>query len=229
MIRAATLPESGAPVDNLDIESICASGGVQQRSETAAMPALRPALAALAVALTAPAVAANEPPARAVTVFGGTQIANVWEDVFIAPWDIEFEDAHLVGIAGALRVAEPIRGLAVEVEVQLVRHFGDQDHWELNAPILTARWSRFPWSERLDTSAAFGLGMSFASEVPDLEKELEGDSSAVLPYWMIEIDSELPVEDWRLVGRLHHRSPAFGLFGEDGGSNALVLGLRRQF
>jgi hypothetical protein len=32
-----------------------------------------------------------------------------------------------------------------------------------------------------------------------------------------------------VVGRLHHRSTAFGLFGEDGGANALVLGLRHRF
>jgi hypothetical protein len=164
-----------------------------------------------------------------VTVFAGAHIDNAWEDVVLAPWEVGFEDAYLVGIAGAVRVAQPLRGLAIEVEVQVVRQFGDQDNWEVNAPILTARWSRFPWSERLDTSVAFGLGMSFASEVPDLEVALQGESSAVMPYWMIEIDSELPVENWRLVGRLHHRSSAFGAFGEDGGSNALVLGLRRLF
>jgi hypothetical protein len=29
--------------------------------------------------------------------------------------------------------------------------------------------------------------------------------------------------------RLHHRSPAFGLFGDEGGANALTLGVRYAF
>lgn len=166
---------------------------------------------------------------RALTVFGGNLLDNVWEDVFLAPGDLRFEKSYLVGVAGAVTVAEPFDGLTVELEAQLVRHVGDQDHWEANLPIVTGRWSRFPWSEALDSSAAFGLGLSWTSEEPVLEVRNEGDSEQLMAYWMIEVDTALPVPDWRLVGRLHHRSPAYGLFGDDGGSNALVLGLRRRF
>lgn len=166
---------------------------------------------------------------RAVTVFGGPLLNNPWEDVFIDPGALHLEDATLFGIAGAVTLAQPLPGLSIEAEAQFVRHFGDQSHWEANLPIATARWSRFPWSGTLDTSAAFGLGLSWTSEKPALEVRNEGDSTQVMAYWMIELDTALPVEHWRLVGRLHHRSTAYGLFGDDGGANALVLGLRRQF
>ena len=164
-----------------------------------------------------------------VSVFGGQTLDNVWEDVFFAPGDLNFESAGLVGIAGAIEVAEPFPGLTLELEAQLVRHFGDQDHWEVNLPVVTGRWSRFPWSETLDTSVAYGLGLSWTSEKPALEVRNEGDSEQLMAYWMIEIDAALPIENWRLVGRLHHRSPAYGVFGDEGGANALVLGLRRRF
>jgi hypothetical protein len=184
---------------------------------------------AMLVGAPASATGAGEPeePRWAVTGFGGVSLNNVWEDVFTAPQDLHFEEAYLAGVSVARLLGEPVTGLSFELEGQLVRHFGSQTHWEVNAPILTARWGLFPWA--LDTSVAFGLGLSLASETPQLEVENEGDSEAVMAYWMIEVDSELPAENWRIVGRLHHRSPAYGLFGDDGGANALVLGVRRQF
>ena len=185
-----------------------------------------PTMTPLALGAAGPALA-DLP--RAVTVFGGPLLNNVWEDVFTDPGGLNVEEATLFGIAGSVGLTEPLQGLSIEAEGQLVRHFGDQDHWEVNLPIATARWSRFPWSGTLDTSAAFGLGLSWTSEKPALEVRNEGDSAQVMAYWMIEVDTALPVERWRLVGRLHHRSTAYGLFGEDGGGNALVLGLRRQF
>lgn len=185
----------------------------------------------IAVLVGAPAGAAEptalDQPTFAVTGFGGVSLDNSWEEVFIAPQDLRFEEAYLAGIALARDLGQPVTGLSFEIEGQLIRHFGSQTHWEVNAPILTARWGLFPWS--LDTTVAFGLGLSLASETPQLEVENDGDSRAVMAYWMIEVDSELPVENWRLVGRLHHRSPAYGLFGDDGGANALVMGLRRRF
>lgn len=187
---------------------------------------------AIGLALAADATLASEGnarPAWAVTGFGGVTLDNDWHDVFLDPGRLRFQESYLAGAALSRRVAEPIPGLTLEVEGQLVRHFGDQDHWEVNAPILTARWGRFPWTETVDTTVAFVLGLSVASEVPAQEIENDGDSEEVMAYWMIELDTRLPAENWRLLGRLHHRSPAFGTFSEEGGANALVLGLRRQF
>ncbi len=185
-------------------------------------------LVAVALAALAAVPALAERPPHAVTGFAGALIDAPWEEAAVF-WDWDFQSAYPVGIAASARLARPAPGLALEAELQLVRHFGDQDHWEVNAPVMTARWLAFPWSETLDTSAAFGLGLSFASEVPAAEVALEGESEQILAYWMIELDAGLPESPWRVAGRLHHRSTAFGAFGEDGGSNALVVGVKRLF
>ncbi|MGF1657991.1 MAG: hypothetical protein ACFCUS_01000 [Rubrimonas sp.] len=193
------------------------------------------ARAACAAAICLCAFAANaratqaEPPRNAVAAFGAWMTDENWEDLFLAPHDIDFEDAGLVGVALSRRIAEPVEGLSFEIEGQIAKHFGSQSHWEVNAPILTARWSRFPWDETVATSAAFGLGLSVASETPELEVANEGDSSQTMAYWMIELALGRPGSDWEVIGRVHHRSNAYGLFGDDGGSNALALGLRRRF
>ena len=197
---------------------------------------MRNTLAAAMLAATCAqphAAAASETPAErprnAVLGFGAWMTNEKWEDLVLSPHDIDFEDAGLVGVALSRRVAEPLEGLSFELEGQIVKHFGDQTHWEVNAPIVTARWSRFPWDETVATSVAYGLGLSVASEKPELEVANEGDSEKVMAYWLIEIALGSPGSDWEFVGRIHHRSPAYGLFGDDGGSNALALGIRRRF
>ncbi|MGF1554273.1 MAG: hypothetical protein ACFBWO_17485 [Paracoccaceae bacterium] len=164
----------------------------------------------------------------AVTGFGGVLLDNDFQDVLI-PTRIEVEDAYLAGLAVAARVARPVDGLDLELEAQIVRHVHGQTHWEVNAPIATARWTAFPWDRHLDTSAAFGLGLSVASETPRLELANEGDSRPLMTYWTAELAAARPGSDWEWLARLHHRSTAYGTFGDDGGANALVLGLRRRF
>lgn len=163
----------------------------------------------------------------AATVFAGRFLDNDFDEL-INPADVNTEEAGLIGVAIARKIAEPIEGLELEIEGQIVRHFGAQDHWELNAPVV-ARWTAFPWDETVDTSAAFGLGLSVASEEPTLEREIEGETAPVLAYWMAELEAGPAGSDWSVVGRIHHRSTAFGVFGDEGGSNSLVLGLRRRF
>lgn len=196
---------------------------------------VRAALAALAL-LVAPhlptAAAATEVPPDprwSAMVFGGNLLDNNWGQVFAEPQNLKFENSYLIGLAVHRRIARPFNWLDIEIEANATRHFGGQRHWEINAPLLTGRITRFPWSHRLDTSAAFGIGPSYASRVPRLEGANEGSSERLLTYWFIEVDAALPFENWRAVWRLHHRSTAYGTFGDDGGSNALTLGIRRRF
>jgi hypothetical protein len=188
---------------------------------------LRPIFATV-MTVAAGAAAADTKP-YAVTGFGGIMTDNSWWEVLATPWDIRFEKSHLAGIAGSARVWRPLDGLDVEIEGQVVGHFGDQTHWEFNGPLAVARWTRFPWNETVATSAAFGIGPSFATEVPAFEVERDGDSSRAMIYWVMEVEFGAPGSDWSVVSRLHHRSPAWGLAGDDGGSNALALGVRRRF
>ena len=163
----------------------------------------------------------------AVSIFGGWMTDNNWEEA-ITPWNLEFRDTTLVGIAGSRRMWRYDDDISFEIEGQIVRHFGDQDHWELNLPIIV-RWETFPWNDLIDTSVAFGLGPSYASQVPKDEIAKDGDSQRWLVYWVLELAMGLPETVWGGIFRLHHRSGAFGIVADKGGSNVLAVGLRRQF
>ncbi len=152
---------------------------------------------------------------------------NRWEEVF-TPWKIEFRDSTFAGIAGSRRIWRYDDDISFEIEGQIVRHFGDQDHWELNLPLIV-RWETFPWNDIIDTSAAFGLGPSFASAVPKEEIAMDGESQHWLVYWVLELAMGMPETDWKGILRLHHRSGAFGIVAGEGGSNVMAVGLRRQF
>jgi hypothetical protein len=156
---------------------------------------------------------------------------STWHHVLRDPFNVQYVDSYLV--AGAL--ARPYvaffrnDSLRLEAEAQLAYNFGAQDHWEINAMPIVSRWSRFPWSEHLATSIAFGLGVSYATELPEVEVQLEGSSHHWLIYWALEVTVGPPEAAWNIVMRLHHRSVAWGLMGEDGGVNAVGLGLRYRF
>jgi hypothetical protein len=192
---------------------------------------LRPSICAALVAFSPAAMASverteAEPRPNALLVFGGWATAENWDDIVVAPHEIEFADSQLLGVAYSREVWRPFESLSFEVEAQAVKHLGDQTHWEFNLPLGVARWRPL---EAVDASVAFALGLSLATETPALEVELEGDSQAVMTYWAIEVETATALEDVRLVGRIHHRSTAYGVFGEDGGLNSLVIGLRKKW
>ena len=174
-----------------------------------------------------PPAAAGEDKAITVAVFGGVLTNNNWEDVF-TPWDLDTRDSTLVGLAISHGIGPIDPRFGFEIEGQVVHHFGDQDHWEFNLPVV-ARWKAFPWDDVVDTSVAFGIGPSYASEIPKVEVANRGDSQRLLVYWMAEIEVGPPDKDWSALFRLHHRSGAFGLVADEGGSNALVIGLKQRF
>lgn len=150
-----------------------------------------------------------------------------WEDIIIDAPDTRFVDSYLATLALSRQYAERKEGaLTVEAEGQVVKHFGDQTHWEINAVPVVLRWHRFPWSHRVKTSAAFGLGLSYATELPPVEVALEGESHQTLIYWVLEMTGGPVDSRWGVSLRIHHRSVAFGLMGDDGGMNAVGLGLR---
>ncbi|MDP1709034.1 MAG: hypothetical protein Q8L89_08245 [Gammaproteobacteria bacterium] len=185
------------------------------------------ALPPLLLALSAmPAVASDE---VALTVFVGQSTRNHWEDFFVSPGSLDFASSGL--LAGAL--SRPLAryrdgDLTLEMEGQVVKHFGQQTHWELNAP-LAARWHRFPWNGTVATTAAFGVGPSWSSRTPPLEVETRGGSQPWLFHWFMELTLGPPGEDWAVSLRLHHRSSGFGLAGERGGLDTLTLGIRKTF
>jgi hypothetical protein len=150
-----------------------------------------------------------------------------WEDVLVDPIGANYVDSFLA-VAGLSREYAHYSGgaLQVEAEGQIAYAFGDQRYWEFNAVPVVLRWQRFPWGRVVATSAAFGLGLSYTTELPDIEVELEGESRRLLVYWVAELTAGLPDKPWSVSLRLHHRSVAYGLMGAEGGMNAVGLGVR---
>jgi hypothetical protein len=144
----------------------------------------------------------------------------------------ETEDAQFFALTLARELATSGPHLRWEVEGQVVKHFGAQDHWELN-PLLVLRWITFPWDRWADTSVAVGMGVSYATEVPEVEARRHPDtgSARFLSYLMIELSVGIPgAPEWSIVARVHHRSGVGGLFSDvQGASNALALGVKYRF
>ena len=162
------------------------------------------------------------------SAYGGWLTSNDWIEVF-APQRWDFVDSQLAALAVSRQVGWLSNTARTEVEGQIVRHFGIQDHWEFNV-LGVIRRTALPWDNTLDMSAAGGLGLSYATERPNAEIDFEGDTERLLVYWMLELDAAIPkMEAWSVLARLHHRSPAYGLFGDGGGANVLALGLRYRF
>ena len=171
-----------------------------------------------------------EPADSALTGYvGRITTVNAWHDIVAEPSEVEFADAYLAALALSYTLASYREdALSLETEGQVVYNYGDQSHWEFNG-LLASRWHRFPWDESLATTMAFGLGLSYATEVPEVEIQLEGSSKQLLIYWMFEMTFAPPGSRWAASIRLHHRSNGFGLMADDGGMNALAAGIRFEF
>ena len=116
-----------------------------------------------------------------------------------------------------------------EVEAQALKHFGEQTNWEFTGSV-NLRWVVFPWNKHVETTAAVGVGLSWATEIPALEKAdpANSDNSQLLNYILCEVTFAVPESSWSLVTRIHHRSGVWGLFGHSG-SNVLEAGIRYRF
>lgn len=164
---------------------------------------------------------------NAISLFGGVLTDNRWYDAF-APWYLKFRASALVGLAASHRISRQHRRWSFEIEGQVVRHFGDQDNWEFNLPVV-GRWQAFPWDDVVDTSLAFGIGPSYASRRPKAEVQNRGNSHRLLVYWKMEAEVGPPDKAWSTIFVLHHRSGGFNTIADEGGSNAMAIGIRRRF
>ena len=144
----------------------------------------------------------------------------------------ELEDDQLWVAALSRRLISFNRYVDGEVELQVGKHAGPtQRHWEING-LGILRWKRFPWSNYFGTTAAAGIGLSWASEDPQFEIEAHDTTNKWLVYILVELSLYLPqYPQWAAVARIHHRSAAYGTFEDDleGASNAAGLGIKYRF
>lgn len=159
------------------------------------------------------------PASANTTLFTGVMVENDFQDAF-TPWELKPDEPGFIGVAQSYDLGTRW-GLDFEVEAQIVRHFGRQDHWEVNAPVI----ARYQFGGIVD-SVAWGIGASYASAAPDFERTRNGNAQQGLIYWVAEVAFDAPADMPQPLIRLHHRSNGFGLVGPDGGSNAIAIGVR---
>lgn len=152
--------------------------------------------------------------------------------------ELTAENAFFVG-AGLSRVIVPsfaiplpgtdfaFRGNRIELEGQVLRHFGDQSHWE-GTLALMFRTGQIPLFGGLSVNLGFGEGLSLASERPRLEGSFRVEPSRLLNYLAFEAEfSHASLPGVSFVPRIHHRSGIFGVIAErESGSNFIGAGIR---
>jgi len=174
------------------------------------------------------------PPAQAVEDWAITLYSAVIveTDMIKVPFQMYETNTNyrLVAVGLSRRLGKIVKPIEFGVEGQLAYHITGNDHLEVNT-LATFRWLPFPWDKIINTSFAFGPGVSFASEVPYYEGAHFPKTSSVLMYLLWELEIYYPkLSSLRFVGRLHHRSGAYGTFnGVYAGSNYIGLGLKYAF
>jgi hypothetical protein len=181
----------------------------------------------VAVIFTLPVGAARAEAQWYYTGFLGVMTENVWYEVF-SPGSIDFAGSGLVGVG--LGWERPIGNsrFSYGLELQAVSHFGRQDHFEFNLPVVLRYRPENPVLPRLH-SVAFGLGISHATKIPRVETDRKGTSTRNFVYWMADMEFTLPRPDTSMYVRLHHRSDGYGFYDVSGGSTGVVFGWRKAF
>lgn len=165
----------------------------------------------------------------AFTLYGGPHAQEDIGDVF--SFQATFPDDTYIIVGALTRELWRYKNwFTLEVEGQVGKHFGEMHHWEFNG-LVDVRWVLFPWDKYVETSFAVGDGLSYATEVPEVELADDEDAQRLLSYLLFELTLGLPqYPRWDVVVRAHHRSGVFGLFGGvDSGSNFVTGGIKYKF
>lgn len=144
------------------------------------------------------------------------------------PFEWNFEDYYLTSVGVRKEMTRLWQHSRIFTEVNLSWIGGDQEYAEVSlTPTIT--WDTFPWDRSVDTTASLGAGLSYTSRSTDIDE--------IDQRWLASMIFELDLqpagwESWSVYTRLHHRSNAFGLFGEESsqkGSNFPSIGARYHF
>jgi hypothetical protein len=174
----------------------------------------------------------------AVTGWGGQMYAANFGDTFLFKGSYRPEYLAGLGLQRRLLDAGP---LAFEIDANLLGHrassqpggrfnqavpFADtpaQNFGEATLGLGVRLWLQ-PW-----LSLYFVEGVSLLSEPSNYEKTFRENYNTFLNYLAFEVEA-LVTPQWSAVGRIHHRSGAYGTYaGVSEGSNAYLLGLRYRF
>ncbi len=174
-----------------------------------------------------PVAAAQNEVRRYYSGFAGAMTEGRWHEA-LRPGRLEFAESGLIGgtIGWERRIGTS--RFSYGIEAQVVGHFGRQDHFEFNLPVTLRYHPERPLPRAL-SSAAFGVGVSHATKVPQVEIDRRGASQRNYVYWMGELEFATRRPGRTAFVRLHHRSDGYGLYEASSGSTAWVFGLRMSF
>ena len=200
--------------------------------------ALSPAAQTMACPPPLPPLPDWHPYPWAATLWGGQMIDANFGDTFI--FRGEFRPEYLLGV-GLNRRLLRAGPLALEFDSNALLHralsqpgggFNQSDPFS-NTPAQT--FGEFTWGFGLRAwlqpwlSVGFVEGVSLNTSVSNYEKTFREQFTTFLNYLGFEIEA-LVSPQWSMVGRIHHRSGAYGTYsGVSEGSNAYLLGLRYRF
>ena len=174
----------------------------------------------------------------AVTAWGGQMIDAAFGDTFMFNGRMRPEAVLGVGVQKRIMRAGP---LALELEADLFSHIAKQQQggeFNQSTPYADLPSQSFgegvlgigariwvqPW-----LSFSFVEGISYNTDVSLYEKTFRENYTQLLNYLGFEVEAAVS-SDLSLVGRIHHRSGAFGSYGGvSEGSNAYLLGLRYRW
>ena len=161
------------------------------------------------------------------TIYGGPAAKPDLENVLI--FNMRFEDDTYIAVAALARELWRYKNwISFEVEGQVGKYFG-QEHQGQFSGLIIGRWNWFPWDKYLETSFAVGDGLSYNTEISDIELEDDEDAGRWLNYLMFELTLGLPkYPRWDFVYRVHHRSSIKRTIGA-GASNFIGFGIKYSF
>lgn len=200
--------------------------------------ALSPAAQTMACPPPLPPVPDWRPYPWAATLWGGQMINANFGDTFLFNGQMRPEYLWGVVLNKRLLRAGP---LALEFDSNaLLHHAAEQPGGEFNQTVPYANtpaqtFGEFTWSFGVRAwlqpwlSLAFFEGVSLNTNVSNYEKTFREDYTTFLNYLGFEVEALIKPE-WSLVGRIHHRSGAYGTYsGVSEGSNAYLVGMRYRF
>lgn len=236
----STTPRSLSPQGNRNFwdEELLPLNTWTVPTPTEANPQVQQSFEGMACPTPLPPIPDWHPHPWAVTAWGGQMIDSNFGDTFL--FNGRLREEYLLGVSMQKRIwrAGPF---ALELEADLFGHQAfRQQGGEFNQSVpnadtpeqlfgeaiigLGARLWVQPW-----LSFGFVEGISYNTSVSNYERTYRENFSQLLNYLAFELEASVS-DQLSMVGRIHHRSGAFGTYnGVKEGSNAYLLGLRYRF
>ncbi len=172
-----------------------------------------------------------EGPKWAITGFYGEGTEEVFSQALFRVLDFTRNDERVVAVTLRRRIGGLTDDITFELEGMYALHYGREDYSEFGVAAY-GRWMTFPWNDTVRTTAALGIGPSYTTITPALEKRKHGKSDVrILNQFNVELTAGPPsIPNLDFLLRLQHRSGIGGLIsGVEDASNFWSVGALYRF